>query len=218
MSGQPGIRCPTWAARFAARSRSRSNSRTATMAMGMKMRLWLAAGMVAVNLTGAIAPALGQPAVANAPADVTTPDAKPTEVAVGDANATSVANPAAALARAEDLKNKAFQALRSGKFDVTSELLGEAEAASGDPKVATMQHWLTDYPHAHLDGRRRAPQAVRRIDRQRREAQRRRPRDVRLQLHRRCVPACRRQGCVPHCGKDQDRARPHGRARHAGGA
>ncbi len=54
-------------------------------------------------------------------------------------------NPAAQLARVEDLKFAAFQALKVGQFDRTSELLAQAETMSRDPALATMKTWLADY-------------------------------------------------------------------------
>lgn len=54
-------------------------------------------------------------------------------------------NPAAQLARVEDLKFAAFRALKAGQFDRTSELLGQAQEMSRDPSLAKMSAWLTDY-------------------------------------------------------------------------
>lgn len=54
-------------------------------------------------------------------------------------------NPAAQLARVEDLKFAAFQALKAGQFSKTSDLLTQAEEMSRDPALATMKQWLTDY-------------------------------------------------------------------------
>jgi carboxyl-terminal processing protease len=54
-------------------------------------------------------------------------------------------NPAAELARVEDLKYAAFQALKTGQFDRTSDLLNQAQEMSRDPALATMKTWLADY-------------------------------------------------------------------------
>ncbi len=80
-----------------------------------RLKLWLAAGLVIVGL-GATSPTFAQQA-----------------------------NPAAELARVEDLKFAAFQALRVGQFDRTSDLLKQAEEMSQDPTLAKMKTWLADY-------------------------------------------------------------------------
>lgn len=85
--------------------------------MGKRSRLmvWLASGLVIAGL-GVTTPSFGQQE-----------------------------NRAAEMARVEDLKFAAFQALRVGQFDRTSELLEQAQSMSRDPALATMKTWLEDY-------------------------------------------------------------------------
>lgn len=85
------------------------------MAMRSRWKVWLAAGLVTVAL-GATSPVLAQQE-----------------------------NPAAQLARVEDLKVAAFQALKTGQFDRTTDLLNQAQEMSRDPSLATMSTWLADY-------------------------------------------------------------------------
>lgn len=99
--------------------------------MGKRSRLnvWLAAGLVLLN-AGMSVPTFAQHAPSHE-ADVQ-PFAQQE-------------NPAAQLARVEDLKWAAFQALRSGQFDRTSELLNQAQSLSKDPALARMHGWLSDF-------------------------------------------------------------------------
>ncbi len=50
---------------------------------------------------------------------------------------------AGALAQADELKNKAFAALKAGKFDVTNEYL--AKAAEIDPRLKEMSDWTRQF-------------------------------------------------------------------------
>jgi carboxyl-terminal processing protease len=85
--------------------------------MTKRLQLMLATGFVAMGvLAGAVAPAGAQEA-----------------------------NPAQEMARVQDLKSQAFQALRVGEFDRSCELLDQAEAMSNDPALAKMKDWLADY-------------------------------------------------------------------------
>ncbi|HQY89812.1 MAG TPA: hypothetical protein PK402_14255, partial [Tepidisphaeraceae bacterium] len=54
-------------------------------------------------------------------------------------------NPPAELAQLEDLKTRAFTALREGQFDLTSNLLAEATKITSDPTLSQMHSWLADF-------------------------------------------------------------------------
>ncbi|HET6247792.1 MAG TPA: S41 family peptidase [Tepidisphaeraceae bacterium] len=49
------------------------------------------------------------------------------------------------VASVEQLKNEAFKALRSGQFDRSNELLGQAAALSHDPSVQRMAGWTSHF-------------------------------------------------------------------------
>lgn len=53
------------------------------------------------------------------------------------------------LATADQLKSKAFEALRAGKFDLTNEYLLQAAAASKDPTVERMALWTGQFEAQH---------------------------------------------------------------------
>src|SRR5687768_18110848 len=49
------------------------------------------------------------------------------------------------VASVEELKSEAFKALRSGQFDRTNELLGQAAALSRDPQLERMAGWTKNF-------------------------------------------------------------------------
>ncbi len=63
-----------------------------------------------------------------------------TALAMGQAT-----NPPAELAQVESLKAKAFEAARTGQFEVTSQLLTQAIELQSDPALETMSRWLEEH-------------------------------------------------------------------------
>lgn len=54
-------------------------------------------------------------------------------------------NPPAVLAQVEDLKSRAFSALRDGRFELTNDLLTQAKELSADPTLTQMHTWLAEF-------------------------------------------------------------------------
>jgi carboxyl-terminal processing protease len=61
------------------------------------------------------------------------------------ANETSPAVAGEQIASVEQLKDRAFKALRLGKFQVGNDLLSQAASASNDPQLAMMSHWTSQF-------------------------------------------------------------------------
>src|SRR5215212_6493144 len=54
------------------------------------------------------------------------------------------------LAEADQLKNKAFEALKAGKFDLTNDYLSQAAAISKDPVTVKMADWTRQFEQQRL--------------------------------------------------------------------